>query len=333
MSIPKISNNLYTKILQNKTVLKGLEKVSEHGTSCTAGISLILSTVVRPLVIKSTPDVEKENKQYAMANSIASGLIKFGIVEAVALPIEYGVKEIDNNPEKFLRKSTIKNLGANNGRSYKLITQIIKLSTGFLTAIPKSMLTLALIPIIMDKMFFKKKSSSSQIQQKITPSFGKNISFNGLNQSLSKGLAHIINNEKVQKLAIKFQNKDNDIAKHITAGTDLLLTGTFAYQTNKSKKIKENRKKALIYNNLIATGLTLGLGYGIDNIIKNRTQKFIQKFKTINKNNPKVLTYVEGINILRPTIIFAGIYYGILPMVSTYFAQKVDTYIQKTNKK
>ncbi len=331
MSIQKISQNYTTQILKNKTLLKGLEKISEHGTSFTAGTSLIMSLSVRLLAINSTPDVEKENKQYAMANSICSGLIKFGMVEAIALPIEKAVKNIDNNPQKFLKNS--KHFAGT--KAYKLVTQMFKLGTGFLMAIPKSMLTIALIPVIMDKLFNQKEKTklntlpqNTSIQKK-----NKNTNFTGnFTNTLSKGIGKILDNKDIQNLARKFQNKDKDIAKHISAGTDILLTSSFAYQTAKSDKIKENRKKALIYNNVISTGITLGLGYGIDNIIKKNTNKFIDKFKQINLADPKLQKYVEGINILRPAVIFAVIYYGILPMFSTYMAERIDKFIEKQNK-
>lgn len=337
MNIQKIiSGNFSTNLLKNKTLLKGLEKISEHGTSFSAGTSLLLSLTVRPTAIFSTPNVEKENKQYAVANSICSGLIKFLMVEAIALPIENAVKNIDKNPRKFLKRETIKTLKNgekefNSSRSYKLLTQMMKLGTGFFMAIPKSILTIALIPILMDKLFFKNSKNKTEI---LSPQKNEKINFTGnLTQKISKHLGKIIDNKIIQNFALKNQSKDKDIAKHISAGTDILLTSTFAYQTTKSKKIKENRKKALIYNNIISTAVTLLGGYGIDNIIKKKTGKFIERFKQINALDPKLHKYIEGINILRPAIIFAGIYYGILPMFSTFTAEKVDKFIKKQNSK
>lgn len=337
MNIQKITqNNITTRILKNKHVLKGLEKISEHGTTFAAGTSLFMSLTVRPLAIFATPDTEKENKQYAAANSICSGLIKFGMVEAIALPIELAVKNIDKNPEKFLKSQTIKNLANGkelaNSRSYKLLTQILKLSSGFLTAIPKSMLTIALIPLIMDKIFNVGVNKETRInnEKNSQKPQNKDVNFTGrVTETISKGIGKLLDSEKIQKFANRFQTNDKDIAKHITAGTDLLLTGSFAYQTSKSDKIKENRKKALIYNNFIATAITLGGGYTIDRIIKNKTEKFVDKFKTLNAGDPKLCKYIEGIHILRPALIFAAIYYGILPMFSTYTAEKVDKFIEK----
>lgn len=346
MNIQKISRNstdFTTRLFKNKTILKGLEHISEHGTTFSATTSLIMSSTVRVLAINSTPDTEKENKQYAMANSICSGLIKFAMVEAVALPIEKAVKNIDKNPQKYLKN--FENFAGS--KSYKLLTQIFKLGTGFITAVPKSILTIALIPIIMDNIFFKKSKNktdtsitqtSTQIQSR--PSFKAFISkqksptFTGkITENISKGIAKIIDNKKVQNFADKYKNKDKDIAKHISASTDILLTTSFAYQTNKSDKIKENRKKALIYNNVIGTIITLTMGYGIDNFIKNKTEKYLEKFKQVNISDAKVHKYIEGINILRPAIIFAGIYYGILPMISTYTAEKVDKFIEHQKNK
>lgn len=336
MQVNKISrdNSNFTGLLNNKILLKGLEKVSEHGTSFAAGTSLAMSLTVRPFAINATPDVEKENKQYAIANSIGSGIIKFGIVEAVALPIENAVKNIDKNPEKYLKPQTIKNLQETSkklveSKSYKLSTQIMKLSTGFITAIPKSMLTIALIPVIMDKLFNIRKNDKKQKFE----NQNKDIHFTGsINENISKGIGKLIDNIKFQNFVKKHKQEDKNIAKHITAATDILLTSSFAYQTNKSDKIKDNRKKALIYNNVISTAITLIGGYGIDNIIKNKTGRFIEKFSKINKGDPKLHKYIEGINIVRPAIIFAGIYYGILPIFSTYMAEKIDKYIENKEK-
>ncbi len=343
MSIQKITQNstkIPSRLLKNKYLLKSLEKISEHGTSFTATTSLVMALTVRPLAIFSTPNVEKENKQYAAANSICSGLVKFAMVEAIALPIEAAVKNIDKNPNKFLNLNTIKKLTNNTNelsksRSYRLITQILKLSTGFLTAIPKSIFSIALIPIIMDNLFkYKRQDQTKNNNTNTQNSTKKNINFTGnLSDKISKNIGKLINNNKIQNFAKKYETKDKDIAKHLTAATDILLTSSFAYQTNKSNKIEDNRKKALIYNNVISTAITIIGGYGIDNLIKNKTSKFIEKFKQINANDPKLSKYIEGINILRPAIIFAAIYYGILPIFSTFLAEKIDKFIEKQKNK
>lgn len=340
MQVSHIANN----ILTNKTVLKGLEKISEHGTSFAAGASLLMSIGVRTFSIYNTPDVEKENKFYAMANSITSGIVKFGIVEAIALPIENAVTRIDKNASKYLKDSTLKNFNPDT-RSYKFITQIIKLSTGLLTAIPKSMLTIALIPVVMNKVFkynpmddLKKVAQNFPYKVEASKFFTKDEdkqiktgpAFTGrMGDKLSRGISRIINNKTVQKIAKKYEMEDEDIYKHITAMTDVLLTSASVWQTNKSQSIKENCKRVLNYNNIINTAITIMLGYWVDGVVKNHSNGLIERFKQANKLNPKLPKYIEGINILRPTIIFGLIYYGLLPIFSTYTSEKLDKFISK----
>lgn len=339
MQVNKVSRNAvnFTGIMNNRVLLKGLEKISEHGTSFAAGTSLVMSLTVRPAAIFAAPDVEKENKQYACANSICSGLIKFGMIEAIALPVENAVKKIDKNPEKYLKPETVKSLQgtADNlikSKSYKFGAQLLKLGTGFLTAVPKSMLTIAMIPFIMDKLFHLKKPEAKENEMPVSaePASGKKISFTG---NLAKGIGKVFDNVKFQDFAKKHCADEANIAKHITAATDILLTSSFIYQTEKSKDIKENRKKALIYNNVISTCATLAGGYAIDRMIKTHTGRFIEKFSKANQFDPKLHKYIEGINILRPALIFAGIYYGILPIFSTYTAERIDKHIEKNSKR
>lgn len=356
----KINNNItnnnsnFKGIWNNKAVLKGLETISDHGTTFVAATTLAMAVGARPLAIALTPNVKKENKQYAATNSIASGLIKFGMVEAIAIPVENAIKKIDKSPEKFLKPETIRNLQGSakslaESKSYKFGTQFLKQSTNFITAIPKAMLTVALIPVIMNKFFGRKKeeqkenkNTSDFIYNKYNPVFSDDFqsskagspSFKGLiTDKTAKGIGKLINTNTFQTAAKKFSPKDADIARNMSMATDLLLTASFIHRTTKNDKIEKERKNVLIYNNVISTGITLLGGVAIDNFIKKNTESFIKKFSEINKNDPKLNKYIEGINILRPTMIFAVLYYGILPIFSTYISDKIDNIAQKKTTK
>ena len=210
----------------------------------------------------------------------------------------------------------------------------MKMGTGLITAIPKAMLTVALIQPIMNHLFPKKQHEenkiTTQIYNKYNPVFSSTFnqqtpSFKGgMTHNIAKGIGGILNNETVQSVAKKYAHNDKNIARNVSMATDLLLTGAFVYNTQRNKDIKEKNKKPLIYNNLISTGISLIGGYSIDKLVQKNTKKFIDKFTEANKNDPKLPKYIEGINILRPTLIFAAIYYGVLPMFSTYFADKID---------
>lgn len=327
-------------IYNNKAFLKGLETISDHGTSFVAGVSLASSLFLRPTAIQMAPSVEKENKKYAGVNSIASGIARFLTVEAIALPIENAIKNIDKNPDKFLKKETVNNLknGAKSlveSKDYKFATQVLKLGVNFVTAIPKSMLTIALIPIIMDKFINKKNKNlpnASLKKENYDPVFSPFFKGNMQNK-ISSGIGKILDIKEVQGLIGKYSKNDQNIARNISMATDVLLTSAFAIQTKKNKKIEEKRKNPLILNNLISTGITLLGGYTIDNLIQKGGKNFLEKFKNANKNNPKLPKYIEGLNILRPTLIFAGLYYGILPVASTFLAEKTDKLSKKSSLK
>ncbi len=333
------NNASFKGLINSKAALKGLETISNHGATFSAALCTIMPLTIRPMAIMATPNVEKENKLYACANSICSGLAKFGIIAAISMPIEYAVKKIDKNPEKYLNGNVIKkwapqNDNIINSSGYKVASQMIKLGTGFVSAIPKSMLTIALIPLIMGKLFNHKYSQNALNNNNENNS--KNVTFKGsitdkIATITGKVLNKILDNQRFEKLITQNQNAEKDIAKHISASTDILLSGTFTYQTLNSSKIKEDRKKALVYNNVISTAITILGGYSLDKLVKSKTEKFVNEFSQTHKNNPKLQKYIQGINILRPALIFAGIYYIILPMISTYLAEKIDKITTKTN--
>ncbi len=339
-SIQNTNSPSHKGFWNNKVVLKGLEKISEHGTTFVAATTLAMAAGVRPIAIGLTPNVKKENKQYAITNSIASGIIKFGIVEAIAIPVENAVKKIDKNPEKYLNAKTIKVLKGNaktlaESKNYKFATQVLKMGTGLATAIPKAMITVSMIPVLMN-LFFPKKEEKEYQNEDIyntynpvfSPTFQKNTqqpSFKGsITHKTAKSIGRILNTESVQNLANKFSSQDANIARNLSIATDVLLTASFVRRTTKNKKIEKEHKKPLIYNNIFSTGISIAGGYTIDKLVQKNTKGFIKKFSEMHKNNPKLPKYIEGINILRPTIIFAGIYYGVLPIISTYLADKLS---------
>ena len=317
----------------DKFFLKGLEKISDHGASFAAGVSFISAVMLRPYAISLTPKADKENKKYASANSIASGLMKLAVVEAVALPIEAGIKNIDKNPSKYLKKETIESLqnGAETllkSRDYKFAAQGIKMGSSLISAIPKSILTVALIPFIMDKILNSKKEANKRKEEKyddvFSPVYNK-LAFKGnIADKTAKGIGKILDLEGVQNFVKKHSANEANIARNMAVATDILLTGISSFQISKSKKIKEENKKPLIYNNLIGTGISVASGVFIDKLIQKAGKNSLEKFKQSHINDPKLSKYIEGINILRPTLIFAFIYYGILPVISTFFADKID---------
>lgn len=321
------NNNIAFKGVYNSKLLKkGLEFAAENGSLFGATASLVLSTVARPLAIWSTPKTDKENKKYACAKSLSSSAAGYLIMLAASSPVAKAIRKIDESPNKYLNKNTIKTLkeGAETlgkSRKYQFATQIFKLGLGFLIAVPKSALTCALIPPIMEKVLKKKEENKTKIRVANTP-----LSFKGayasMTENIAKGIGKLIDTNPVQKAAKKFA--DTNFAQHIISMTDILLTASFVHQTAKSKQIEESRKKPLIYNSIISTALCLTGGYAVNSALNKPAEKFIEKFRKINKNDPKLEKQIEGIKIAKPVLILGGIYYIIIPIIATFLADRAD---------
>lgn len=316
--------NLRTKSLyKNQLLHKGLEFAADKSPTFMAGTALAFSTL-RPVSILATPKTDRENKKLACAKSIASAGINYTLMYGLTSVLSRGIKNIETKPDVYLKPKTIKILTETGkplsaSKKYQFLAQFFKLGLGFAMTIPKSSLTCALIPTIMDKLLNNKKQISDSInKQTVSPSFKGGARLN----PLSKGIGKVMNKPCMLNMAEKF--KDTNYAMHIPVMGDILSTGAFIHQSNKSKKIKQDRKKVLNYNAGISTGLSIVASYIVDKALDKPTEKIIKKFSEVNKNAPKLAKYVEGIKIAKPTLIMGGIYYLAIPLVSTFWAERVN---------
>jgi len=319
MRINNISNTNFKGVLNNKLTLSALEKISDHSATFSTAVAVGSAMFLRPLAINLTPDVKKENKQHSVANSISSGLVKLLVACSLSVPIEKAIKNIEKSPKNFLNTNSINFLKDKN--AFNFSSQILKHSSNLITAIPKTALTVSLIPFITEKILKKKEKPKEN---------KKEINFKGSFQDgFNKAVSKYFNSETVQNLSKKYSANSKNIVRDMTVLTDMLLTGSFIFHTKTNKNIDPERKNNLIYNNIISTGLSAMAGIGIDKAVQKQSECLINKFIEANKTDPKLSKYLQGINVLRPTLIFALIYYGIFPVISNYFAQKISDNNQK----
>ena len=313
----KVNSNItFQGLYTNKTFKKGLEFAAENGALFSAATIFGCSVGVRPLSIWMTPHVDKENKKVLCAKSIASSFAGYLMMLGISKPVANSIKKIDKNPEKYLNSKTVQNLKEESktlqySKAYIFATQMFKLGLGVATAVPKALLTVAGLPVVMKKVF-------PQEQEK----YRQNISFRGKKDGLAKNIAKVINQDGMQKFSKKY--KDSNFPMHIVALTDVLTTATFIHETNRSKKIEEERKKTLAYNAAISTGLSILSSYVVDKLLDKPTEKFIENFKKANKGLPNVEKQVEGIRIAKPILIMAGIYYTLIPFLSAFLSEKAE---------
>ena len=231
-------------IYNNKFFKKSLEFAADNGALFVATTSLVLSTVARPIAIMATPKTDKENRKYAASKSLASSIVGYGLMLCASLPLAKSIKKINENPE-YLKNTTIKALqdgekSLNKSKKYKFATQLFKLGLGFILAVPKSIMTCAMIPTIMEKMFNSgklkvenEKNNYYRIARLQNCKYGKDssqkiTSFTGTTDKLAKGIGKIIDTQVVIKLTEKFHNTNFEM--HIMALTDTLATGSFIHK-------------------------------------------------------------------------------------------------------
>ncbi len=318
MKVQKIYNNKYFKNL--------LEFAADNGALFVSGTAFVLSTAVRPAAIMATPKTDKRNKEYACVKSFASSLSSLLIMMAASLPLANAIKKIDKTPAQYLNKSTINFLREPskklaNSNSYIAATQLFKLGLGVMAAFPKSFVTNALIPPLMTKVFpekntdfFRNKYYSDASKVSFTGAYNKNIN------KISKGIGGVINHKGFQKFVNRI--KDTNYELHIMNLTDVVLTGTFVGQLLKNKKIEENRKKPLIYNSILSTVFCIACGYGVNRLSEKPFNKFVENFKKANINSSKLEKYIEGLKIVKPALILGGVYYVLIPIISTFLADR-----------
>ncbi len=312
----------FKSFYRNKTLKKGLEFAADNGALFAATTTLAFSAVVRPAAIWLAPHTDKENKKLACAKSLSSSVAGFLLTLVLSLPLAKSIKKIDKNPQKFLKPETINNFKTGcekleESKSYEIATQMFKLGVGLVVAAPKAILTCAGMPFIMQKLFHKPKIRKHKEEE------SGNLTFKAKGKDkLARDIGKILDNKSVQKFSEKYKN--SNFPMHIIAGTDIINTAAFIDTIERSEQIEENRKKALIYNSGISTLLSIISGYIFDKLLDKPAEKFIENFKKANAGMPKLEKQIEGFKIAKPILIIGGIYYMIIPFISTFLADIAD---------
>jgi len=146
---------------------RGLESANGNPVLFSAGIGLALTCVLRPLSIVISPGSKKNNddKKYAAAHSMASGIIGFVLAFIVSAPISAAVKKLKANPEDYIKKNT--DLFPSANALQKLPKEVqdkipdllkrgdtcINQLPDILFAAPKAIITIALLPLILKNVF------------------------------------------------------------------------------------------------------------------------------------------------------------------------------------
>ncbi len=183
-------------ILTKKWFNKFLTYSYEHNISTSALVALVLAGVLRPTMIMALPGKkDKEDKIYASGHSMASAILGFVASTLLTSPLDSSVKALFSNPEKYGSKKLSKihrvqealekraNLRNESGviinrKSRELYKYVMKHKDNleilaknipdWIIAVPRSILTIALIPPILKYVFGveKKKKPDTVAENK-----------------------------------------------------------------------------------------------------------------------------------------------------------------------
>lgn len=181
------SNPKNQKLFKNSKFQKLLDFANDQSLVFGAGFALLLTCILRPGAIVVIPSKKnKDDQKYAAAHSIASGVIGFGISTVLFMPIGNAIKKFKENPDKYINKS---NSYLKTSKHKATAIQYMDRFPDIITAIPKGILTVALIPPILKYVFGleKKKPASAKVESKANVDYSL-LNFKNKNESKSKEL-------------------------------------------------------------------------------------------------------------------------------------------------
>lgn len=127
--------------------------------------ALILTGIFRPATIMALPGSKKnaDDKKYAAAHSIASGVIAYGISLIISQPLAKAIEKLEENKGKYFTGENLKYFES--GRVFNASKQYVNILHEAVLAPPRAAITIALIPVILKYLFGweKKKHASKPI--------------------------------------------------------------------------------------------------------------------------------------------------------------------------
>lgn len=148
------------KLYKNPKTHKVLKFIEEQQLIFGAAYAILLTCFLRPASIMALPSDKKnkDDKIYASAHSVASGIIGFALSNVLFYPLNEGVNRLKKNPDKFFKDAKWDKLKNENIR--KVGMTYLERLPDVVFAIPKGILTVALIPLILKHGFgYEKKKA------------------------------------------------------------------------------------------------------------------------------------------------------------------------------
>ena len=165
------SNPNAMKFYKSKGLKNVLEFAEQQQLVFSAAFALVLTGIFRPAAIMTLPGKKnQDDKKYASAHSIASGVIGFVLSSILFTPVSDAINELKNNPKDFIKKESYL---FKNEVAFERAKVYLDRIPDIATSIPKGILTVALIPVILKHVFKweKKKTEPKEAEPFVFQSY------------------------------------------------------------------------------------------------------------------------------------------------------------------
>lgn len=160
--------SLAEKLCDRKDLLAKLIKAGDNQIVFNSAFALLLTALLRPATICALPGKKnKDDKKYAAAHSVASGVIGFGLAYVFANPISAAVGKLLKAPKDFISAKNASRLIKDTDLSSSAKTYLNQIAD-ILISSPKAILTIAIIPPILKYVFGLQKKSVAKLQAEQT---------------------------------------------------------------------------------------------------------------------------------------------------------------------
>lgn len=172
---PAVNKEKHHWIYSNETVKDALIFADKNNVAFSALFALMLTGILRPASIMALPGGKKnkDDKKYAAAHSVASGVIGYIISTAVSNPVTSALKKVLDKPHDYMKDKLDETGNVIKKSRAGYIEESQKASTAaktwitrnvdVLMAVPKGLITIALIPPILKYVFgWEKKSKATE---------------------------------------------------------------------------------------------------------------------------------------------------------------------------
>ena len=278
------------KIYTSKLAKKFFTMATDNQVVFSALYALALVCILRPAAIMALPTEKKnkDDKKYAAAHSIASGLIGYAIATALFDPIKSAANKIAKDPTKFVHKNAEY---LKDPVKMSIAKTYIKMLPEALVALPRAAVTVALIPPILKHVFGWEKKSKAD----------KTIG-NPILQDYA--LINFKSSDMKQKKVI--QNFTGESQKSAPTFTGTVSVGTEVAKSNFFKPVKEFFKPMLNAHKLFMDKVTTGMAHVFGKTLETNGAKKIVNW-AVTKDGKENKKLIQHLTVLT-SLVLSGSY-------------------------